>query len=186
MRKTLLWSASLIFLTLVPAFSQVITPSSNILYVNHAATGNGTGDSWANAVPELADAMLWARQNLSGGTWNSVNPLQIWVASGIYKPLYPAADNPVSNPPTVLNSFVLVRDVQVYGGFSGNEASLAARTNWKSHPTVLSGTLEQPFTDGETYTAVSHVVIAAGEMGAATLDGFNVLPYQNGGQRRNL
>ncbi len=168
-------SAGLIFFVLLPAFSQVITPSSNIIYVKKEATGNGSGSSWANAVPELADALRWARQNLSGGTWNSANPLQIWVAKGTYKPLYSHDDDADINSPPVLNSFVLVKDVQVYGGFEGNEATLAARTNWKASPAILSGELDEPYEEGgDTYTGVCHIVVAAGEAGNAVLDGFTV------------
>ncbi len=141
--------------------------------------GNGSGGSWLNAVPELADALQWARENLSGGTWNSGNPLQIWVAKGTYKPLYSHDDDAGSNPPPVLNSFVLVKDVQVYGGFEGNEATLAARTNWKANPAILSGELDEPYEEGnigdvEVYTSVCHVIVAAGEMGSAVLDGFTI------------
>lgn len=181
MKKTLLLSAGLIFAVLLPVFSQEITPSSNIIYVNKDASGNGSGDSWGNAVPELADALQWARQNLSGGTWNSGDPLQIWVAKGTYKPLYSHDDEAGDDSPPVLNSFVLVKDVQVYGGFAGNEATLAARTNWKANPTILSGELDEPYEEVDdwedetfTFTAVCHVVVAAGEMGSAVLDGFTI------------
>src|SRR5690606_32714451 len=54
------------------AVAPVITPSaSNILFVNKAAAGNGTGNSWANAIPELADALKWARENKDAGLWSS-------------------------------------------------------------------------------------------------------------------
>lgn len=181
MKTRLLLSAGLIFAAFLPAFSQVITPSSNIIYVKKDAVGDGSGGSWLNAVPELADALQWARENLSGGTWNTANPLQIWVAKGTYKPLYSHDDKAGSNPPPVLNSFVMVKDVQVYGGFEGNEATLAARTNWKANPTILSGELDEPYEEGnmwddevEVYSSVCHVVIAAGEMGGAVLDGFTI------------
>lgn len=181
MKTRLLLSAGLIFAAFLSAFSQVITPASNIIYVKKDAVGDGSGGSWLNAVPELADALQWARENLSGGTWNSGNPLQIWVAKGTYKPLYSHDDDAGSDPPPVLSSFVLVKDVQVYGGFEGNEATLAARTNWKANPAILSGELNEPYEEGnmwddevEVYTSVCHVVVAAGEMGSAVLDGFTI------------
>ncbi len=170
----------LIFAAFLSAFSQEIIPSSNIIYVKKDATGNGSGSSWNDAVPELADALQWARENLSGGTWSSGNPLQIWVAKGTYKPLYSHDDDAGDDSPPVLNSFVLVQDVQVYGGFAGNEATLAARTNWNANPTILSGELDEPYEDDtwndevEVYNAVCHVVVAAGETGSAVLDGFIV------------
>ncbi len=165
----------MIFSAFLSAFSQEITPASNIIYVNKDALGNGSGDSWTNAVPELADALLWARQHLSDGTWNSGNPLRIWVAKGTYKPLYSHDDDAGDDSPPVLNSFVLVKDVQVYGGFAGSEATLAERTNWRANPTILSGELDEPYEEGEdTYTGVCHVVVAAGEAGSAVLDGFTI------------
>lgn len=45
------------------AVAAPITPTENILYVNKTATGNGSGDSWTNALPELAGALKWAKQN---------------------------------------------------------------------------------------------------------------------------
>lgn len=37
--------------------------ASNILYVNSSVPGgNGSGNSWTNAIPQLADALKWARQ----------------------------------------------------------------------------------------------------------------------------
>lgn len=181
MKTRLLLSAGLFFAAFLSAFSQVITPSSNIIYVKKDAAGSGSGASWNDAVPELADALQWARENLSGGTWNSGNPLQIWVAKGTYKPLYSSDDDAGSNSPPVLNSFVLAKDVQVYGGFEGNEATLAARANWKANPSILSGELDEPYEEGnrwddevDVYTSVCHVVVAAGEMGSAVLDGFTV------------
>ncbi|WP_257667102.1 hypothetical protein [Parapedobacter tibetensis] len=52
-----------------------ITPSAgNLVYVNktvdQTTTGHiGDGSSWANAVPELADALLWARLRWGTEGW---------------------------------------------------------------------------------------------------------------------
>src|SRR5690606_36106046 len=67
-----------------------IEPGDNhILYVdvnvNTAATGyTGVGDSWENAIPELADALKWAREQHDGGSpgWTEAEPLRIFVAKG--------------------------------------------------------------------------------------------------------
>lgn len=173
-KKVLLLSAGFILVVFLPAFSQVISPASNVIYVKKDATGNGSGSSWNDAVRELADALKWARDNQSGGLWSAADPLQIWVAKGTYKPLYTHNDAAGTSPP-ILNSFVLVRDVAVYGGFKGTEGTLAARTDWKTNQTVLSGALEVPYAEGgNSYTSVCHVVVAAGPAGNATLDGFTV------------
>src|SRR5690606_37815771 len=72
-----------------------ITPTDGILYVDReVAEGNGSGDSWGNAIPELADALKWAREQWgedgSNASWGPDNPLQISVAKGTYNPLYHA------------------------------------------------------------------------------------------------
>src|SRR5690606_37749205 len=63
-----------------------LTPDAqNILYVdinvNTAAAGyTGAGNSWANAVPQLADALKWARTQFARGSpgWSGANPLKIY------------------------------------------------------------------------------------------------------------
>src|SRR5690606_24007482 len=74
------------------------SPTGNILFVDrNVSSGDGSGDSWENAIPELADALLLARDRWgadgTGAGWDQTDPLQIWVARGTYKPLYGAADN---------------------------------------------------------------------------------------------
>src|SRR5690606_4092996 len=120
----------------------VIAPSTQkVLFVNKSVTsGNGSGNSWANAIPELADALKWARQNKDTDKWSSENPLQIWVASGTYYPLYNAADGAFTTNGNQDNAFVVVKDVHLYGGFAGTETDTEARnlTNI-SNKTILSG-----------------------------------------------
>src|SRR5690606_6411612 len=66
------------------------TPMGNIVYVNQHVTpgGDGSGDSWENAVPELADALRIARErwgdNGADAGWDEAEPLEIWVAAGTY------------------------------------------------------------------------------------------------------
>ncbi|GAA4436367.1 hypothetical protein GCM10023091_14180 [Ravibacter arvi] len=172
--KNVLLSLGFIFVTIFSTFSQTITPSSNVIYVKKGAIGNGTGSSWTDAVPELADALKWARDNQSEGLWNSDNPLQIWVAKGIYKPLYKHNNEAEAGRP-ILNSFLMVKDVAIFGGFAGTEASLVNRTDWKANPTILSGELDVPYVEeGNSYTGVCHVVVAAGAVDSAVLDGFTI------------
>src|SRR3546814_8944312 len=56
-----------------------ITPGAgNILYVDKDVFGSHrSGDSWANAIPELTEALDWARDHT--GDWTEANPLQIGV-----------------------------------------------------------------------------------------------------------
>ncbi|MBZ4188885.1 choice-of-anchor Q domain-containing protein [Niabella beijingensis] len=152
------------------------TPSTeNILYVNKTVPGgNHTGNSWANAVPELADALKWANNNKSN--WTAANPLQIWVATGTYKPMYSPADNNFGNNAGRDNAFLMVGNVQLYGGFDPDNG-ITGLTDNRLLPdsgyegTVLSGDLGVQNNNADN---AYHVLISGGEMGAARLDGFTV------------
>jgi len=147
--------------------------ANNILYVDNNATGNGLGDSWANALPELADALKYAKEQ---DNFTTANPLQIWVAGGTYKPLYSPVDNNFGNDATRENSFLMVNNVQVYGGFVGTESTLAARDlSLTANESVLSGDVNGD-DDGFTNNAENnlHVVVSSGNVGNARLDGFTI------------
>jgi len=91
----------------------------NKYYVNkNVVGGNGSGDSWANAMTELSDAL-----DASGSTTT-----EIWVASGTYIPGTSTSD-----------SFNLtIDDLKIYGGFDGTENLISDR-NVLANPTILSG-----------------------------------------------
>jgi hypothetical protein len=93
-------------------------PSATIWYVNGAATGSNSGQSWANAFTDLQSALKEAQ---SGD--------QIWVAKGTYKPTS-GSDRTIS--------FVLDAGVAVYGGFAGTETQLSQR-DWVHDVSTLSG-----------------------------------------------
>src|SRR5690554_5159432 len=165
MRKILLGLAFYAFSLML--FAQ--TPdTNNILYVDqNVQAGNQSGDSWENAIPHLSDALKWARQNQNGTIWSASNPLKIWVAQGTYKPSYNAADGQFTQNGNRNNAFVLVKNVQIYGGFSGTETSIEER-NWEDNPTVLSGNIGA---ENDPYDNVYHIVISAGNVQQALLDG---------------
>ena len=153
--------------------TEPVSPDANgILYVKKGENGNGS--SWDNALGEVADALKSAKE-LNEDTPGTVT--QIWVAGGIYHPMYRADTMDGSNPADRNNAFVLVPDVQLYGGFAGTETDLADRDlNLSDNTSTLSGDLlgndASNFTNyiDNTY----HVVIAAGEVGTAVLDGFTI------------
>ena len=162
---------------------------NNILYVDkNVSGGNESGGSWANAVPELADALKYAQLQNAITPYTSANPLQIWVAGGTYKPLYSPADNNFGNHAGRDNSFLMVNNVQLYGGFAGTEAALAERDlSIVANETILSGdiagndALISPApTSGNPYTEASiadnnyHVLVSSGAVGTALLDGFTI------------
>lgn len=92
------------------------------IYVNEAATGTNTGNSWANAFTDLQSALA-----ISNHSDN-----KIWVAKGTYKPSTTDRDA----------SFVIKNNI--YGGFAGTETTLADRDMSLIHTTnatILSGDL---------------------------------------------
>jgi len=157
----------------------IATPdANNILYVNINVTGGtGKGNSWANAIKNLADAMKWARQE---NNFSSATPLKIYVAKGIYKPMYNAADGLylIAGAATVSytdrdNAFVMVNNVKVYGGFDPAKGvtSLANKRRFGASGSILSGEIGN-INDNTDNTY--HVVISANDAGNALLDGFTV------------
>ncbi len=158
-----------------------ITPTAGILYVNKTATGNGSGNSWENAIPELADALVWAKENET--EWSaSIDSLQIYVAGGTYKPLYSPADNNFGNDAGRDNTFLMVNNVQLYGSFAGTEIDLSERDlSLTANETTLSGDFDEDDVisgSGETLSITNisenayHVVVSSGEVSTARLDGF--------------
>lgn len=121
----------------------------NRFYVDKRATaGSNTGTDWANAFTDLQLALFLAGD---GDT--------IWVAEGTYRPTL--NQNRAA-------TFSLKPGLAVYGGFAGDETSLAQRNPWQT-PVILSGDIGvlEDSTDN-----VYHVVSALGVGESARLDGF--------------
>ncbi|QNR87218.1 hypothetical protein H9N25_19685 [Pedobacter riviphilus] len=156
--------------------SAPIPDGSGIVYVKQGGAGTYEGNSWANAAPELSDALL--------ATKNNIAIKQIWVAGGTYKPLYSPADNNFGASAGRDNAFLLVKDVKLYGGFAGTETTLAQRDLTL---TVNKSTLSGDFNNDDVISGVGatlnfannsenayHVLISAGDVGLAELDGFTI------------
>ncbi|MBA4147546.1 MAG: right-handed parallel beta-helix repeat-containing protein [Verrucomicrobia bacterium] len=106
--------------------------AANILFVNQNAPLSSlrNGTSWANAYTDLAVAISNANPTAS-------NPVQIWVATGTYKPTTGTNRNA---------SFVLKSNLAILGSFAGTETTEKQRLfnkNW----TVLSGDIGVPQTN---------------------------------------
>ena len=128
-----------------------IASEANIVYVSLGATGENNGSSWANAYTNLQTAL----QNSPSGS-------QIWVAAGTYTPTAEADRRDIS--------FVLPDGVEVYGGFAGDEASLAER-DVTANATVLSGDIGAARDNSDnTY----RVVVLNNTSSSSILDGFTV------------
>ncbi|MCG2590997.1 choice-of-anchor Q domain-containing protein, partial [Rhodohalobacter sulfatireducens] len=159
----------------------LITPDeNNIVYVDQNVSGGiGSGDSWSNAITELRDALTWAA-NWDG---DADGTLQIWVAEGTYLPTDDGTDREAS--------FTLVDQVEIYGGFAGNETNLEERDP-QANESILSGDIDQndlifePQTDSDgdpsNPTQTDHIVggnsysvVYLNEDGVSVhLDGFTV------------
>ncbi|MGS2762042.1 MBG domain-containing protein [Sinomicrobium sp. M5D2P9] len=154
--------------------SPVIQPGAgNILYVNqNVSGGNESGDSWVNAIPELADALKWAReQHDADNNWLQSDSLQIYVAQGTYKPLYSAEDGNYTADGGRDNAFVLVPDVQLFGGFPNNGSPTVNDRDWNTNKTILSGELQL---DNNRENNAYHIFLSVGDIGNAVVDGFTV------------
>lgn len=93
---------------------------SNILYVNHAATGAANGSNWTDAFTDLQSALLIAQPGD-----------EIWVTTGFYLPATNADRNA---------SFHIPSGVAVYGGFNGTETDREQR-DWALNSSILSGNI---------------------------------------------
>jgi hypothetical protein len=121
-----------------------------IVYVDIDATGLNNGTSWANAYTNLHDALV----NTFGGE-------QIWVAEGTY---FTSSINNRSE------SFVLKNNLELFGGFAGNETLLEER-DWFTHVTNLSGNIGAL---NSTSDNAYHVLFADDEFGSFFIDGFSI------------
>jgi poly(3-hydroxybutyrate) depolymerase len=150
---------------------QLAHDAGGIVYIKQDGTGGGS--SWEGAYSELADVLLAAKTN--------ANIKEIWVAAGTYKPLY-LADDTSDNPRD--KAFVLVDDLNIYGGFPANangtdHTSVQTGRAPSLHVTILSGDLKGDDT-GDLTTNKSdnayHVVIDANNESPdkAILDGFTI------------
>jgi|GEM_PF-6240378 len=143
----------------------LLQPSAdNVLHITPYTLGDGTGRSWNNAHGSLARALKWAAHNEHKNLWSAENPLRIWVAEGQYRPEFRPEDliDPLQTSPDI--SLVLVPNVQIYGGFPIDGAPDMEARDPRAHPTFI----------GSEGTGSRNLVIAAGALGNARLDGFTI------------
>lgn len=122
------------------------------IYVKKAAVGNGSGDSWTNAVPELREALC------------SADGQQLWISSGTYKPT------------SGINrsfGFVLSTGAKLYGGFAGTESALSER-DWWVNQTILSGEIGSAGASDNTMG-----VVQANTVTGIVLDGLTIRDGNN-------
>jgi hypothetical protein len=120
----------------------------NVLYVDTDAAGSNNGSSWTNAYRSLVSALSIATSGRD----------EIWIAEGTY---YPSAALDRTQ------SFILVPQVAVYGGFGSGETNLTQRS-LATRRVILSGDLD---TDGSLSNNSAHVLVGAN---GAIIDGLTV------------
>ena len=93
--------------------------SEGAIHVTVAGAGSKSGDSWTNAM-----SVVEFRATLQDGIEG-----EYWVAKGTYTP------DDDSDPE---KSFVLKKNIALYGGFAGTETKRDER-DWETNATILSG-----------------------------------------------
>ncbi|MGA0556350.1 putative Ig domain-containing protein [Larkinella sp. VNQ87] len=138
--------------------------SQKIYYVTPTGGGSQDGSSWENAFKET-QLRIALETALEYSQTNGNQEVQVWVAAGVYKPAYGAADRTLS--------FSLLNNVALYGGFSGTETLLSDRPPINlSTPssTTLSGDIGGPGNDDNSYHIIDNASMQVDN--SAILDGF--------------
>lgn len=135
------------------------------IYVNADAQGTNTGTSWANAFTNLQSAI------------NAANTGdQLFVKAGTYFPSQQMISGDARS-----RSFYINKNIKIYGGFNGTEATLGER-NFTTNITILSGDFNGNDTDtngngindfGQGENAY-FVVVAYNLDNTALIDGFRI------------
>jgi Right handed beta helix region len=132
---------------------------NHLAYVNTAAVGTNTGESWANAFTSLESALFAAR---------NCGVTQIWVTKGTYNPSADPFGN--TNPTDPRDkTFYLENGVAVYGGFVGTETLITQRV--ATNITILSGDIGIV---NDVSDNCYHVVLSLNDVNTTKLDGFTI------------
>lgn len=123
--------------------------------------GTGNGQSWNDATSDLQKAI------------NTTGVKQVWVAGGTYYPNYRSDNNSDANPNDRNNSFLMKKDVKVFGSFAGTENSIAERTFavMANNRSTLSGNIGNLNSNSDN---AYHVVTIVDCSETTVLDGFTI------------
>ncbi|MEL6193399.1 MAG: choice-of-anchor Q domain-containing protein [Bacteroidota bacterium] len=141
-------------------FSISDNPCPEVIYVKADSEGKNNGKSWKNAYNDLQDAL--AQANFCS------EKVEIWVAAGTYYPTQ-------GTDPDI--AFQLLEDIEVYGGFAGDEQEREER-DWVANRTNLSGDIGSLDVEDNSW----HVVRALNCGNTAVLDGFTIRRGYAGGK----
>ena len=149
----------LVLIAFIFTVSFSILQAQTIHYVKENGAGTKDGTSWVNASDDI-QAMI---------NTSAAND-QVWVATGSYRPNR-RADNisTISSSTDRLVSFLLKKDVKLYGGFVGTETTLVERSlTLSANKTILNGG------DINGLGRIFNVIISSGDVGSARLDGLTI------------
>jgi hypothetical protein len=110
-------------------FFRTYSLKPHILYVDDDAAGANNGSSWENAYVYLQDALADAN--------STEKPVEIRVAQGIYRPNQRMLQTPGDGD----NTFTLINEVTLKGGYAGFDKPDPNARNWDLYKSVLSGDL---------------------------------------------
>jgi hypothetical protein len=154
---------------------QCPTTNPALAYVDAEADGANTGLDWTNAMPNLQSALALTDR------CSMPRISEVWVAQGIYAPDSGGTAMPNDRHAT----FTLRDNLQVYGGFAGNETQRSQRDP-SSNLTILSGDIDgndsqRPIVTDPNASSITgtrsnsyHVVTADGVTSKTILDGFTI------------
>ncbi|MEP4077334.1 right-handed parallel beta-helix repeat-containing protein [Haloferula sp.] len=142
-------------------FYHLLVYRGDVIHVDASVAVAGSGTAWTDAVDDLQTALT-----------SAVAGDQLWVAEGTYYP--DTGSGQVADDSD--STFLLKNGVRFFGGFdSSTLPSMVDQRDWFSHPTVLSGDLQQDDSplfpgSGNAY----HVVTADSLDDSVTFDGFQI------------
>lgn len=135
-----------------------LTPNADgIIFVK--PNGTGTGQNWNDATSDLQKAI------------NTTGVKQVWVAGGTYYPNYRPDNNSDANANDRNNSFLMKKNVKVFGSFAGTENSITERTFavMVNNRSTLSGNIGNLNSNSDN---AYHVVTIINCTETTVLDGF--------------
>lgn len=123
----------------------LMVSAQTVLYVDSAANGNNSGNSWANAYNDLQSAL--DKVHLPA---NSATNYEIRLAKGTYMPTKQYGN---------FYTYALSRGgVKIYGGYNAKNGS----KDFIANPTILDGMTDSKWANGVISTRSEHILVIAG------------------------
>lgn len=156
--KTIAYFSTIFSLSFLLVLAFAPDAMAQVVYVKSDAAGANDGSSWENAYTDLSTALASAPEG------------EIWVAASLY--------HPGSGVPDTFSTFMVTSQVDLYGGFAGNENSIEER-DIAANPTVLSGDInnddiEDDFSQNKSDNVFHVIVVDSLLEEKIIIDGFTI------------